>query len=661
MCGIVGVLELDGRALDGQVVKRMTETLAHRGPEAWGSEILDAGPVQVGLGHTRLKIIDLSDAAAQPMTNEDRSVWIVFNGEIYNFRELRASLVRRGVQFRTSSDTEVILRLYETDGEQCVDALDGMFAFGLWDARRRIMLLARDRVGKKPLFYYSTPFLFAFASEAKALLRHDRIMPEINVDVLPEFFLYGYVPTPKTFYRGIRTLPPGHVLQVDQDGKTRIKEYWDLPVFSTSLAPPPTDAEATHRVRELVTEAVRRRLIADVPLGAFLSGGIDSTVVVGLMSRLMMEPVRTFNIGFAQNPDFDERRYARLAAERLGTAHTELVVEPSAVTLVERLVWLYDGPFGDSSAIPTYLVSRLAREHVTVALTGDGGDELFAGYRRFPVTLVSERVPAWMRLWGGRLLSGLPEWGSRRGPLRHLKKLAISAALPLTERFSHFVAIFYEDLPTLLADWRGTSGWAESLDLGESLARQHTEASPLTRLLYLNFKTYLLDDLLVKMDRCSMAHGIEARSPLLDRALLEYTFALPDAMKCRLWQTKVIFRRAFADLVPPEILRRKKMGFAVPLAAWFTGDLRDYLRDLLLAHDARLREYVDQGYVNRLCQAHLAGRADYSARLWTLLTFETWLRSLPSWAGSHAEKTDQGPWASMRGTHPGESDRRMSP
>jgi asparagine synthase (glutamine-hydrolysing) len=652
MCGIVGVLEFEGRPLDRQVVERMTETLAHRGPEAWGSEILDAGPVRVGLGHTRLKIIDLSDAASQPMTNEDRSVWIVFNGEIYNFRELRASLVRRGVQFRTSSDTEVILRLYEAEGEQCVDALDGMFAFALWDTRRRIMLLARDRVGKKPLFYYSTPSLFAFASEVKALLRHPEIVVELNVEVLPEFFLYGYVPTPKTFYRGIRTLPPGHVLQVDQDGKTRTTEYWDLPVVSTMLGPPPTDAEATHMVRELVTEAVRRRLIADVPLGAFLSGGIDSTVVVGLMSRLMAEPVRTFSIGFARNPDYDERQYARLASERLRTAHTEFVVEPSAVDLVERLVWHHDGPFGDSSAIPTYLVSQLAREHVTVALNGDGGDELFAGYRRFPVTVVSERVPAWMRLWGGRLLSGLPEWGSYRSPLRRLKNFSAGAALPLTERYSRLVAIFYQDLPALLADWEDKSRWTESLDLGESLARRHKEASPLTRLLYLNFKTYLLDDLLVKMDRCSMAHALEARSPLLDRSLLEYTFALPDATKLRLGQTKVIFRRAFADLVPPEILWRRKMGFAVPLAVWFTEDLRDFLRDLLLARDARLREYVDQGYVNRLCQAHMSGRADYSARLWTLLTFETWLRSLPHWAGSRVAKADRAAAGSKRDGRP---------
>ncbi len=637
MCGIVGMVGFDGRPVDREGLGRMTTALAHRGPEGQGLKLLAGGPLQVGLGHTRLRIIDLSDAAAQPMSNEDGSVWVIFNGEIYNFRELRLSLAARGVRFRTASDTEVILRLYEAEGERCVDALDGMFAFAVWDARSRTLVLARDRVGKKPLFYYSTPSLFAFASEIKALIMHPDIVPEMDAEMMPAFFLYGYVPTPATLYRGIQKLPPGHLLLLDQRGTVSVREYWDLPASSAFSGPPL--AEAAARVRELTTEAVRRRLIADVPLGAFLSGGIDSTVVVGLMSQLMREPVRTFSIGFAGDPRFDETSYARLASERFGTVHTEFVVEPSAVDLVERLVWHHDGPFADSSAIPTYLLSQLTRRHVTVALNGDGGDELFAGYLRFYAALLAERVPAWARHAAHRVLSALPECGGHRSPVRRLQKFAGSAALPFIERFSRWIAVFYEDLPRLLPGWQDNGRTPRPLGLLDLHLRRCEGASPLTRLLYLNFKTYLLDDLLVKMDRCSMAHALEARSPFLDRALMEYVFSLPDPMKLRWGRTKVILRRAFADLVPPKILRRGKMGFGVPLQTWFTRDLRDYLQDLLLAPDARLREYLNQGYVRELCQAHLAGNADHSHRLWTLMTFEVWLRSVPGWARSIAAES----------------------
>lgn len=636
MCGIVGVLEFGDRPVPGTVLGQMTAALSHRGPDGQGIQVLDEGRVRVGLGQARLKVIDLSDAAAQPMTNEDRSVWLVFNGEIYNFRELRASLIARGIQFRTSSDTEVILRLYEAQGRRCVDALDGMFAFALWDARDRTLLLARDRVGKKPLFYYSTPRLFAFASEIKALFRHPEIVPEVDAEMLPAFFLYGYVPTPATLYRGIRKLPPGHVLHVDHRAGVCAQEYWDL---SDSLKPSdtsPSEAEAQRSVRALLTGAVRRRLIADVPLGAFLSGGIDSTVVVGIMGQLIQQPVRTFSVGFEGDQRFDERRYARLAAQRFGTAHTELIVAPEAIELVERLVWHHDGPFADSSAVPTYILSRLAREHVTVALNGDGGDELFAGYRRFYAALISERLPAWARYAGGRLSSSFPQWRGDRNLIGRLKNYASTASLPFLERFSRLAAIFYDDLARLLPGVRDHGGAPAPLALLEPLLRRCEGASLLNRLLYLNFKTYLLDDLLVKMDRCSMAHGLEARSPLLDRALLEYVFALPDVMKLRWWRTKVIFRQAFSDLVPPEILGRRKMGFGVPLRAWFRESLPDYLQDLLLAPDARLRNYVDQSYVRELRCAHLTNRADHSSRLWTLLTFEVWLRSLSGWATSSA-------------------------
>ena len=636
MCGIAGLVHWDGRRVDEDALARMTATLAHRGPEGQGVDVFEAGRMRVGLAHTRLKIIDLSEAAAQPMANEDGSVQVTFNGEIYNYRELRASLQARGVAFRTASDTEAILRLYEAEGSRAVMGLDGMFAFALWDARRRALLIARDRAGKKPLFYAAIPGGFAFASEVKALLQHPDLEAEIDVEMLPAFFLYGYVPTPSTLYQGIRKLPPGHILEVDESGKLRIEPYWDLPVTAPERVTPVSEHEAAARVRELMTEAVRRRLVADVPLGAFLSGGIDSTIVVGLMSQLMPEPVRTFSIGFAADPRFDERAYARLAARRYGTKHTEFVVEPSAVDLVERLVWHHDGPFADSSAIPTYLLSRLTRQHVTVALNGDGGDELFAGYLRFYAALLAEHVPGWLRAGAHRLLDGLPEWGGHRSSITRLQKFAGSATLPFVERYTRWISVFYEDLSALMPGSQTPREVPQPLALLEPHLRRCQDATPLSRLLYLNFKTYLLDDLLVKMDRSSMAHALEARSPFLDTALMEYAAGLPDRLKLSRGRTKVILRRAFRDLVPPEILRRGKMGFGVPLRAWFTGELRDYLRDLLLGPDARLRAYVDQGYLRRLCEAYLGGQADHSHRLWTLLTFEVWLRGLPGGSGHRA-------------------------
>ena len=512
-----------------------------------------------------------------------------------------------------------------------------MFAFAIWDGRARRLVLARDRMGKKPLFYRSWPGGIAFASEIKALLRHPEIAPELEEAALPAFFLFGYVPAPGTLYRGIHTLPPACWMEVKESCAVRVAPYWQLSLEPARPCPRP--AEAAARVRELMTEAVRRRLVADVPLGAFLSGGVDSTVVVGVMSRLVRAPVRTFSIGFAGDPRFDETAYARLAARRFGTVHTEFIAEPSSVDLVERLVWHHDGPFADSSAIPTYLLSRLTRQHVTVALNGDGGDELFAGYLRFYAGVVSERVPRWVRHTARGLFAALPERGGHRSRLQQLRKFAGSAALPFAERFSRWISVFYEDLPRLLP---GSGTAADGAPAPLALLAPHLSrsrgASALTQLLDLNLRTYLADDLLVKMDRCSMAHGLEARSPFLDRELLEYVFSLPDSLKVRWGRTKVVLRQAFADLIPPAIQRRGKMGFGVPLRAWFTTDLREYLRDTLCAPGARLARYVDQAYVRQLCDAYLSGRADHSHRMWTLLTFEVWLRNL-SLEPAGAERT----------------------
>jgi asparagine synthase (glutamine-hydrolysing) len=629
MCGIAGVLRWDGWPVARAELEAMVAALAHRGPEGSGAEIVGSPPVSVGLGHTRLRIIDLSDAANQPMVNDGGTVWLVFNGEIYNYPALRNRLTAQGVRFRTTSDTEVLLRLYEAEGERCVHHLDGMFAFAIWDATRQCLLLGRDRVGKKPLCYSARPGQFVFASEVKALLRCSGVPCEVDESSLPALFLYGYVPAPHTVYRDVRKLPPGHLLRIDATGRTTMRPYWDVPLVQ-GTPKRMSQADAAARLRELVTEAVQRRLIADVPLGAFLSGGLDSSLIVGVMTRLLRRPVRTFSIGFADDPAFDETRYARQVSAAYQTRHTEFLVQPSAATLIEQLVYHHDGPFADSSSIPTYLLCQLTKEHVTVALTGDGGDELFAGYLRFVATLGAERVPAWMRRAAAGALGGLPEWGHHRSRFRQLQKFAAGAALPFADRLTRWISVFYEDLGRLLPGGGALDEHGRPLALA-ALAPHLAAcrgATPLDQLLYINLKTYLPDDLLVKMDRCSMAHALEARSPFLDRALLEFAFSLPDHLKLRGWRTKAIIRHAFADLLPPAILSRGKQGFGVPLRRWFAGELRAFVHDLLFAPDARLRGMVDQAYVRRLCEEHQSGRADHAQRLWMLLTVEVWLRNL---------------------------------
>src|SRR5712692_7983082 len=454
MCGICGVLDFSGRPVDAAVVGRMAEALHHRGPEATrvflspaAGEAATEGAA-IGLGHTRLKIIDLSEMANHPLANEDGTVWGMLNGEIYNFLDLRHELKAAGHQFRTEGDAEVIVHLYEEMGERCVERLDGMFALAVWDDRRRRLFLARDRTGKKPLFYHRSPSFFAFGSEIKSLLAHGGIPAEVALPELPSLFLYGYVPNPATLYAGIAQVPPGHSLTVEGRGETRLRRYWDWTFPERPLEVGASEAAA--RVRELLTAAVERRLIADVPLGAFLSGGLDSSIVVAIMASFSGPPVKTFSIGFAGAPGFDETRYAKLVAQRYGTAHTEFIVEPKAFDLLERLVHVYDGPFGDSSAIPTYLLSELTRRHVTVALNGDGGDELFAGYLRFAGGVLAERVPRMVWRLGRAATAGLPLMGGPRHPLRRAIRLFRDPDLPWLERFSSWTSFFHRDLQDLV-------------------------------------------------------------------------------------------------------------------------------------------------------------------------------------------------------------------
>ena len=629
MCGICGELTFGrGPSANAEAVQRMAQTLWHRGPDSGGLYLAPSGAA--ALGFRRLSIIDLRSDANQPLGNEDQAVQVVFNGEIYNFAALREGLVARGHQFRSRADTEVIVHLYEELGDRAIDELDGMFAIAIWDERAQRLLLARDRAGKKPLFFWRDDSRLVFGSEVKAILAHPAADTDVDASSIPLYLLYGYVTHPATPYRWVVHVEPGSVLTITRDGVTQSRQYWHIP-----FAPPSTTRaafsypDAVAEVRRLVTRAVERRLMSDVPLGAFLSGGIDSTIVVGVMSQLLKEPVRTFTIGFSDNPAFDESAVARETAARFGTHHTEFRAKASAVELLDTLIWHHDGPFADSSAVPTYLVSRLTREHVTVALTGDGGDEVFAGYLRFSAALAAERVPSAAARVGSAVARALPSPSHERHILARARRFFASSQLPLEERATAWAGAFYDNVEDVVQPhlWP----FIDRRRNIAALANRLSSLTPLDRLLAINFHSYLHDDLLVKADRMTMASSLEARSPLLDRALIEYVATLPSEAKLNGRRSKVILREAFADLLPASVTTRPKTGFGVPIDQWFRGELADRVRDELLGASAKSREYVSGPYVAALVDAHLTGVANHGHRLWTLLTLERWLQRLPEW------------------------------
>ena len=625
MCGICGELTFDGAAVRAETIVSMRDRLEHRGPDDQGVFVSDDR--RAGLGFRRLAIIDVSPVANQPMANEDGTVRVAFNGEIYNFKALRARLLANGHQFRSQSDTEVLVHLYEDVGPTFVEEIDGMFAIAIWDARAKRLVLARDRAGKKPLYVYQDRRRLVFGSEIKAIAAHPDVRVEIDETQVAPYFTYGYVPHPATFYRGVTQVDPAGLVIVDASGRVESRRYWQLHFPDAGQEIRVDRQTARERVRELVTDAVSRRLVSDVPLGAFLSAGIDSTIVVGVMSRLMNAPVKTFTIGFEGAPAFDETAAARQVAGRFRTEHTEFRVTPSAVDLIDRLIWHHDGPFGDSSAIPTFLVSQLTRPHVTVVLTGDGGDELFAGYLRFQAALAADRVPRAAGPLLDAALALLPNAPHERHLLARARRFAKFMHLPLIERLVRWNSIFQDDLPSLLEQ----DGRVDPLAHLSSAIETSRASSPLNRLLAANYASYLPDDLLVKTDRCTMANSLEARCPLLDTALTEYAASLPDAFKLDGRRTKAILRDAFPDLIPPGIDRRPKTGFGVPLDAWFRGELRDYVRDTLLSPSAASRQYVKPTAVHRLIDDHQQGRANIGHRLWTLVCFERWLTQARLW------------------------------
>ena len=629
MCGICGEVTFEaGLPVRVETIVAMRDRLAHRGPDAHGVFISTDG--RAGLGFRRLAIIDLSADANQPMSSDGGAVHVVFNGEIYTFRELRAGLEARGRRVRTRSDTEVLLHLYEERGAAFVDAIDGMFAIALWDAGGGRLVLARDRAGKKPLFYFQDDRRIVFGSEIKALFAHPDVPAEIDGAAVPAYFRYGYVPHPGTMYRGVRQVDPASIVTVDRNGDARRRVYWRLE-YPDASGPIHVDYPAARdRVRELTTAAVSRRLVSDVPLGAFLSAGIDSTIVVGLMSRLTSAPVKTFTIGFEGDAAYDETDAARQVAARFRTDHIEFRVKPSAVQLIDRLIWHHDGPFGDSSAIPTYLLSELTRQHVTVVLTGDGGDELFAGYLRFRAALAAERLPRVAGAFLSAALRLMPSAPNERHVLARARRFARFMHLPLVERASRWNSLFPEAPSDLLHPEVIRAAGAVD-PIADGRAEVASRVSPLSQLLAANFASYLPDDLLVKTDRCTMANSLEARSPLLDTALAEYAATLPDSFKLSRGRSKAILRDAFVDLIPADIDRRPKTGFGVPLDRWFRGELRDFVRDTLLPPTAKLSVYVRHDRVRQLIDDHLGGRINAGQRLWALVCFERWLHLLPAW------------------------------
>ena len=632
MCGIAGFVEqhpveaqAQARDVRAAVLDRMCRVITHRGPDDQGM-MLEKG---VALGMRRLSIIDLA-GGHQPITGEDGKVSVVFNGEVYNYRELQRELESRGHRFQTHSDTEAIVHAYEEYGAACVDRFRGMFAFAVWDARRRRLFIARDRVGKKPLYYTLTPQgTFVFGSELKALLEHPEVERELDPEALDAYLTFGYVPDPLSIFRGIKKLPPGHHLSFE-GGRVRVEQYWD---FNYEVVEARREEDYLDELRALLDEAVRIRLISDVPLGAFLSGGVDSSAVVALMSRHSARPVKTFSIGFHED-SYNELKYARLTAKRFGTDHHEFIVTPDVCHIVDELAWHFDEPFADSSAIPTYMVSKLARDHVTVALSGDGGDELFAGYTRY---VVDRRRSGFARL-PRFLRRGLMQGLSRRLPhgargRNFLHNVALDPLGRYIDSISTFTGL---TKPLLYAD-----EFSHRLGQGEratesfrDYARRASPRGPLDPLLYLDSKTYLPGDILTKVDRMSMAVSLEARAPLLDHKLIEFVVGIPAHLKMRGLETKHIFKRAVRGLVPDEILDRPKQGFGVPIQQWINQELQAYIRDTLTGRRARERGYFNSAYIDLLFAEHGRKRRDHSAQLWTLFMLELWHRTFIDDAGA---------------------------
>jgi len=620
MCGIAGIVRSDGAPVDRELVARMNEAIRHRGPDDDGFYFSDG----VGLAMRRLAIIDLK-SGHQPIHNQDRTAWIVFNGEIYNYRELRAQLEKLGHKFYTDSDTEAIVHAYDQYGADCPKYLRGMFAFAIWDERTRSLFLARDRVGKKPLLYAQLDGELVFGSEFTALLEHPRVSRDVDFEAIHHYLSFICVPAPLTAYRAIRKLEPGHSL-LWHDGEIKTERYWQLD-FSKKVSI--SEEEAGERVVELLREAVRVRLMSEVPLGAFLSGGIDSSAVVALMAQESSEKIKTFSIGFDEQ-DFSELHHARRVAEHVGADHHEFIVRPDAMEVLPTLVEHYGEPFADSSAIPSYYVSKETRAFVTVALNGDGGDECFAGYERYAAMNIAQKyanLPAGLRDGViANVVRALPGFDARQNPVRKAKRFVAAASLPPVERYLRWVSAFDEAAKQNLYSegFRHDTAKFRTASILEPWFAKANGAGIVDAALLTDTMTYLPNDLLVKMDIASMTVSLEARSPFLDHHLMEFAASLPEKLKLRRLTTKYLLKRVLRKLVPSENLNRSKMGFGVPIGHWFRGAMQPFLRETLLSEKALARGLFRPEMVRQLIDSHVSVKADHSHRLWSLLMLELW-------------------------------------
>ena len=628
MCGITGIFQPIGSpTIDAALLYRMNESQRHRGPDDGATHI----EPRVGLGHRRLSIIDIA-TGQQPLWNEDRSVVVIFNGEIYNFQELVPELTALGHRFRTRSDTEVIVHAWEAWGEDCVKRFRGMFAFALWDRNRQALFLARDRLGVKPLYFATLASgTVVFGSELKSLLRHPELKRAIDPTAIDDYLALGYIPEPKTVFERVHKLAPGHTLLVRTGDRTLAQQrmYWDV-----EFAPDANirEEDALDELRTRLTESVRLRLISEVPLGAFLSGGVDSSAVVATMAQLSSDPVNTCSIAF-DDPVFDESSFAKQVADRYRTRHRVETVAVDDFDLIDRLAGMYDEPYADSSAIPTFRVCELARKNVTVALSGDGGDENFAGYRRYRFQLIEERMrallPAGVRrpLFAklGRAYPKL-DWAPR---MFRAKSTLQSIARDAVDGYFHTMSILREEQRSAIYtdSFRRRLAGYRAVDIFHHHARRAKGYDPLSLVQYLDLKTYLVGDINTKVDRASMANSLEVREPLMDHPLVEWLATLPPALKMRNGQSKYLLKRAMEGQLPNKLLYRRKMGFAVPLAGWFRGPLRKRVRDALLGPCLAETGWFDSKVLGQLVDNHQSGLRDHSQPLWSLLMLEAFLRT----------------------------------
>jgi asparagine synthase (glutamine-hydrolysing) len=637
MCGITGAIWTDSNlAVDRATLQRMTDVLRHRGPDGEGaftSQLQHQSSREpqpgVALGHRRLAIIDVA-GSPQPMSNEDESMWLVFNGEIYNYLDLHHRLDGSGHRFKTAGDTETILHLFEDEGPSCFRVLNGMFALALYDAKHRRLVLARDRFGKKPLYYRAQGGRLAFASEIKSLLCLPDASREIDPAAIDAYLTYQYIPPPRSIYKDIQKLPPGHSLTW-RDGQIKIEPYWSPDwSFERSIG----KEDAIERIRELFYSAVRLRLQSEVPLGAFLSGGIDSSLVCAVAQSMLSQPLQTFSIGFSEK-EFDESEHAQRVANHLKTDHHAFRVTPKALEILPQLVEAYDEPFADSSAIPTWYVSELTRKDVTVALSGDGGDEVFLGYERYRAVELGRRLDrtTWLkRLLASPLWQRLPARTRQRSLVRRFKRFSESIRKRPVDRYLDWICIFKEtDRAALYRD----EFLAElpPVDPGDYLRDVWAKSGnrdPMAAAANTDLQTYLPCDLMTKVDIASMAHSLEVRQPFLDYRLVEYCASLSKGMRFQWGKPKPLLREAFGDLLPAATWNRAKMGFGVPLAKWFRGELKEYLRDSLLGDHARSHQFFSKSAMEGLIRAHESQAFDHSHRLWSLLFLEVWLQKMAS-------------------------------